>query len=182
MTGLWSGSVLFELSACCLSCQFIVWTFNVIFGLGVCCLVFQSVVGFVSLFLFVWRLFGRTVYCLVCNSLVHSACCLDCQSVVINIVYFFAIEKYKEISLHYGLYWAWHSFQPGLFLIFWFIIAEGGITGRGCSTKDKVYYKECETNRYGEGTEKFCYSNFYHCNGGAWCLLTVISMAMGYIW
>ena len=43
---------------------------------------------------------------------------------------------------------------------------EGGITGRGCSTKDKVYYKECETNSYGEGTEKFCYCNFYLCNGG----------------
>ena len=44
---------------------------------------------------------------------------------------------------------------------------EGGITGRGCSTKDKVYYKECETNSYGEGTEKFCYCNFYLCNRGA---------------
>ena len=41
---------------------------------------------------------------------------------------------------------------------------EGGIPGRGCSTKDKVYYKECETNSYGEGTEKFCYCNFYLCN------------------
>jgi len=41
---------------------------------------------------------------------------------------------------------------------------KGGITGRGCSTKDKVYYKECETNSYGEGTEKFCYCNFYLCN------------------
>ena len=71
------------------------------------------------------------------------------------------------------------------------IIAEGGITCRGCSTKDKVYYKECETNSYGEGTEKFYYCNFYLCNGDvgraggggrAWCLLTVISTAMGYIW
>ena len=26
------------------------------------------------------------------------------------------------------------------------------------------YYKECETNSYGEGTEKFCYCNFYLCN------------------
>ena len=43
-------------------------------------------------------------------------------------------------------------------------LPEGGITGRGCSTKDKVYYKECETNSYGEGTEKFCYCNFYLCN------------------
>ena len=69
--------------------------------------------------------------------------------------------------------------------------AEGGITGRGCSTKDKVYYKECETNSYGEGTEKFCYCNFYLCNGGGLrggggggglCLLTVISTAFGYLW
>eukprot|EP00088_Acartia_fossae_P043773 TRINITY_DN46242_c0_g1_i1.p1 TRINITY_DN46242_c0_g1~~TRINITY_DN46242_c0_g1_i1.p1 ORF type:complete len:128 (-),score=8.07 TRINITY_DN46242_c0_g1_i1:129-512(-) len=43
----------------------------------------------------------------------------------------------------------------------------GEITGRGCSTKDKVYYKECETNSYGAGTEKFCYCNFYLCNGAA---------------
>ena len=28
----------------------------------------------------------------------------------------------------------------------------------------QVYYKECETNSYGEGTEKFCYCNFYLCN------------------
>ncbi|XP_023328395.1 uncharacterized protein LOC111701369 [Eurytemora carolleeae] len=41
----------------------------------------------------------------------------------------------------------------------------GDVTGRGCSTKDKVYYKECETNSYGAGTEKFCYCNFYLCNG-----------------
>ena len=47
-----------------------------------------------------------------------------------------------------------------------FLSTEGGITGRGCSTKDKVYYKECETNSYGEGTEKFCYCNFYLCNSG----------------
>ena len=54
-------------------------------------------------------------------------------------------------------------------LYFWFHLhcLEGGITGRGCSTKDKVYYKECETNSYGEGTEKFCYCNFYLCNRGA---------------
>lgn len=44
---------------------------------------------------------------------------------------------------------------------------KGLVTGRGCSTKDKVYYKECETHSYGEGTEKFCYCNFYLCNGGA---------------
>ena len=52
----------------------------------------------------------------------------------------------------------WDSLSNGFHSI------EGGITGRGCSTKDKVYYKECETNSYGEGTEKFCYCNFYLCN------------------
>ena len=51
-------------------------------------------------------------------------------------------------------------------IILHFFWIEGGITGRGCSTKDKVYYKECETNSYGEGTEKFCYCNFYLCNSG----------------
>ena len=66
-------------------------------------------------------------------------------------------------------------------------ISEGGITGRGCSTKDKVYYKECETNSYGEGTEKFCYCNFYLCNTGHrpgphTGTLAVIISSLGYIW
>jgi hypothetical protein len=29
-------------------------------------------------------------------------------------------------------------------------LSEGQVTGRGCSTKDKVFYKECETHSYGD--------------------------------
>ena len=44
--------------------------------------------------------------------------------------------------------------------------AEGQVTGRGCSTKDKVFYKECETHSYGEQVEKMCFCSYFLCNGG----------------
>ena len=40
------------------------------------------------------------------------------------------------------------------------------MTGRGCSTKDKVFYKECETHSYGEQVEKMCFCSYFLCNGG----------------
>ena len=36
--------------------------------------------------------------------------------------------------------------------------------GRGCSTKDKVFYKECETHNYGDSLEKMCFCSFQLCN------------------
>ena len=42
--------------------------------------------------------------------------------------------------------------------------AEGQVTGRGCSTKDKVFYKECETHSYGEQVEKMCFCSYFLCN------------------
>ena len=36
--------------------------------------------------------------------------------------------------------------------------------GRGCSTKDKVFYKECETHNYGDSLEKMCFCSFHLCN------------------
>ena len=39
------------------------------------------------------------------------------------------------------------------------------MTGRGCSTKDKVFYKECETHSYGDNTERMCFCSFFLCNG-----------------
>ena len=45
-------------------------------------------------------------------------------------------------------------------------LAEGQVTGRGCSTKDKVFYKECETHSYGEQVEKMCFCSYFLCNGG----------------
>merc|ERR1712141_559933 len=41
---------------------------------------------------------------------------------------------------------------------------EGQVTGRGCSTKDKVFYKECETHSYGEQVEKMCFCSYFLCN------------------
>ena len=41
------------------------------------------------------------------------------------------------------------------------------VTGRGCSTKDKVFYRECETHSYGDQIEKMCFCSFFLCNGGA---------------
>ena len=52
------------------------------------------------------------------------------------------------------------AFSLSLFL------AEGQVTGRGCSTKDKVFYKECETHSYGEQVEKMCFCSYFLCNGG----------------
>jgi hypothetical protein len=43
-------------------------------------------------------------------------------------------------------------------------IFEGQVTGRGCSTKDKVFYKECETHHYGEQVEKMCFCSYFLCN------------------
>ena len=36
--------------------------------------------------------------------------------------------------------------------------------GRGCSTKDKVFYRECETHSYGDSVEKMCFCSFMLCN------------------
>jgi len=38
------------------------------------------------------------------------------------------------------------------------------ITGRGCSTKDKVFFKECETHSFGDSVEKMCFCSFFLCN------------------
>lgn len=47
---------------------------------------------------------------------------------------------------------------------FFFIISEATVVGRGCSTKDKVFYKECETHNYGDSLEKMCFCSFQLCN------------------
>ena len=43
--------------------------------------------------------------------------------------------------------------------------------GRGCSTKDKVFYRECETHSYGANLEKMCFCSFDNCNPAATMLL-----------
>jgi hypothetical protein len=52
-----------------------------------------------------------------------------------------------------------------LLLRFLPLLPEGQVTGRGCSTKDKVFYKECETHSYGDLVEKMCFCSFFLCNG-----------------
>lgn len=44
---------------------------------------------------------------------------------------------------------------------------EAAVVGRGCSTKDKVFYKECETHSYGDNLEKMCFCSFQLCNRSA---------------
>ena len=48
-----------------------------------------------------------------------------------------------------------------------FLISEAAVVGRGCSTKDKVFYKECETHSYGDSLEKMCFCSFQLCNRSA---------------
>ena len=43
----------------------------------------------------------------------------------------------------------------------------GHVTGRGCSTKDKVFYKECETHQYGDQIEIMCFCSYFLCNGAS---------------
>lgn len=56
--------------------------------------------------------------------------------------------------------------QP-IFSLFSPFLPEGIVTGRGCSTKDKVFFKECETHSYGDTVEKMCFCSFFLCNGAA---------------
>ena len=38
------------------------------------------------------------------------------------------------------------------------------MTGRGCSTKDKIFHIECENHVMGRQSEKFCYCSYFLCN------------------
>merc|ERR1719266_1890232 len=40
----------------------------------------------------------------------------------------------------------------------------GEVAGRGCSTKEKMYYVHCEAHEMEELEEKFCYCSFNYCN------------------
>ena len=59
--------------------------------------------------------------------------------------------------------------------------------GRGCSTKDKVFYKECETHNYGDSLEKMCFCSFQLCNASNqlncpsfWTLTLLVFLATAY--
>ena len=71
------------------------------------------------------------------------------------------------------------------------VLFSASVTGRGCSTKDKVFYRECETHSYGDQIEKMCFCSFLLCNGGAsstvqpssalflLCLAAVLTLGLG---
>ena len=48
----------------------------------------------------------------------------------------------------------------------WLIFLGGIVTGRGCSTKDKIFHIECENHVMGAKSEKFCYCSYFLCNRG----------------
>ena len=51
------------------------------------------------------------------------------------------------------------------------LFSEAAIVARGCSTKDKVFYRECETHSYGANLEKMCFCSFDNCNPATTMLL-----------
>jgi hypothetical protein len=51
--------------------------------------------------------------------------------------------------------------------MFSFSVEPRFVTGRGCSTKDKVFYKECETHQSDQVIEKLCFCSYYLCNGSS---------------
>lgn len=64
---------------------------------------------------------------------------------------------------------------------------EAAVVGRGCSTKDKVFYKECETHNYGDSLEKMCFCSFQLCNASNqlncpsfWTLTLLVFLATAY--
>lgn len=66
---------------------------------------------------------------------------------------------------------------------------EAAVVGRGCSTKDKVFYKECETHNYGDSLEKMCFCSFQLCNTSnqlncpsIWTLTLLVFLASFYHW
>lgn len=69
-------------------------------------------------------------------------------------------RRLQLLFFHFG------DINHGLFInqALFFLFAEGQVTGRGCSTKDKVFYKECETHSYGEQVEKMCFCSYFLCN------------------
>ena len=57
------------------------------------------------------------------------------------------------------------------------VFSEAAIVARGCSTKDKVFYRECETHSYGANLEKMCFCSFDNCNPATALLLKYAAKA-----
>ncbi len=47
------------------------------------------------------------------------------------------------------------------------VVAVGEVLGRGCASKEKLYYVQCENHEMDGIVEKFCYCSFNLCNTAA---------------
>lgn len=62
-------------------------------------------------------------------------------------------DRWKTCDLHRGFRTCYTKYDP-----------MGLVAGRGCSTKEKMYYVHCEAHEMDELEEKFCYCSFNYCN------------------
>ena len=62
-----------------------------------------------------------------------------------------------------------------------FSAGPGTVTGRGCSTKDKVFYKECETHQ-SDQVEIMCFCSYFLCNGGSTLTKTGPKNVFSLVW
>ena len=62
-----------------------------------------------------------------------------------------------------------------------FSAGPGTVTGRGCSTKDKVFYKECETHQ-SDQVEIMCFCSYFLCNGGSTITKTGPKNVFSLVW
>ena len=72
---------------------------------------------------------------------------------------------FEKSSLAFA--WYFTNLSNKIYLYF----SEAAIVARGCSTKDKVFYRECETHSYGANLEKMCFCSFDNCNPATTMLL-----------
>ncbi|XP_023342518.1 uncharacterized protein LOC111712202 [Eurytemora carolleeae] len=63
-----------------------------------------------------------------------------------------------------GKHWTQCEEKKGFRTCFTKYDFKGEVTGRGCSTKDKIFHIECENHVMGKHSEKFCYCSYYLCN------------------
>jgi hypothetical protein len=54
------------------------------------------------------------------------------------------------------------------------LFAVGEVSGRGCASKEKLYYVQCENHEMDGLVEKFCYCSFNLCNTATTQVHTVI--------
>jgi len=84
-------------------------------------------------------------------------------------------DRWKTCDLHRGFRTCYTKYDP-----------LGEVAGRGCSTKEKMYYVHCEAHEMEELEEKFCYCSFNYCNTAinktpsCLLLLVLVSSCLGF--